>query len=171
MEKKMCLTAAMKLLKDLEEEKSQLLQSERENSTYQVVNGVETEPPEYNFSVTQSRLEAIDETVSNIRHAINAANAVKLVGETGLTVDQILVTMAQANLRMETLQRMSTRPKKSQPRFQGALESQQVIICTNYDPAEVKKHYKIMREKVTNLQMALDLHNLSTEITFEYLDF
>lgn len=170
MEKKMCLSAAMKFLKDLEEEKTAILQKERENSAYQIVNGVSGEIPEYNFMDTQGRLEAIDETVCNVRHAINVANATKLVGETGLTVDQILISMAQTTRRMATLQGMAGKAKKSQPRFQGALENQQVIICTNYDPAEVKAHYKKLREGRTNMQMALDLHNLSTEISFEAVD-
>lgn len=166
MEKTMRLAAAMKYLKELEDEKRTLLKQESENSTYQMLNGSAPEIPEYNFKAVQGQLEKIDETVCNIRHAMNVANATKVVEGTGLTVDQILVTMAQTNDRLGRLQGMASKAKKSQPRFMGALENQTVIFCTNYDPEEVKCCYKQMREKLTNLQMALDLHNLSTEITF-----
>lgn len=169
MEKTMCLSAAMKLLRSLDEEKSEILGKERENSSYQVVSGIEADPPDYDFAATQSQLEKLDETVCNIRHAINQANATRPVGDTGFTVDQILISMAQMNSRLAVLQSMSQKPKKSQPRFMGALESQSVVVHTNYDPDEIKTCYRKLREKISNLQMALDLHNLSTNITFEVL--
>lgn len=166
MEKKMCLAAAMKYLRELDDEKKTLLRKESEDCSYQVINGADTEVPEYNFMETQGQLEKIDETVCNIRHAINVANSTKIVKGTKLTVDQILVVMAQTNDRLGRLKTMANRAKKSQPQFVGALESQSVVYVTNYDPEEVKRCYKQMREHLTNLQMALDLHNLSTEITF-----
>lgn len=168
MEKKtMCVAAAMKYLKLLGDDKDTLFRKEIENSVYDELNGERQSSAEYSLEDTQQQLELLDQSVVNIRHAINVSNTTSMVGNTGLTVDQILISMAQLNARLCQLHGLASRPVRSRPKPFSPGSSDKIVTCANYDPDMAKAMVEKIRDKVSKLQMALDMHNLSTEISFE----
>lgn len=168
MEKKtMCVAGAMKYLKLLGDNKDSLIRKEIEGSVYDELNGERQSCAEYSLADTQRELELLDQSVLNIRHAVNVSNSTSIVGDTGLTVDQVLISMAQLNARLYQLQDMALKPVRSRPRPFSPGSSDKIVVCANYDPVEAKTMATEIREKVSKLQMALDMHNLSTEISFE----
>lgn len=166
MKKTMMLAAAMKYLKTMDERKEMMLTKERMNMTYTEVTGGTIERPEYDFAATQQALDLIDTTVRNIRHAINAANATSTVEGTDMTVDQILIAMAQINNRLPQLSRMARTQEKTYAGYPG-MDTLPTVNHTNFNPKDVNKVYFDLRDKLSKYQMALDLHNLSTSISFD----
>ena len=84
---------AAKLLKKLLDEKSILLADEYRSSTFNAALGedVESVRPVYDYAVTQQALEHCNRKIRLLKHAINCFNTTQLVGDTGMTIDQVLV--------------------------------------------------------------------------------
>lgn len=100
---------AAKLLKKLLDEKSILLADEYRSSTFNAALGedVESVRPVYDYAVTQQALEHCNRKIRLLKHAINCFNTTQLVGDTGMTIDQVLVYIPQLTemrSRLYTLQ-------------------------------------------------------------------
>lgn len=165
MRKTMCIASAIKLVKDLEAEKADLLEAERNDSVLEEVGGAEVNKVAYSFSETQLRLAGLDESVRNIRHAINASNASTPITALGMTPDCVLVTMAQKNQRLGQLQAMARMPERKRAEAYGV--NQAIYRVRNFNPVEVKAVADSLRREVRELQLELDKHNLTTEVTFD----
>ena len=102
---KMTSAYANKVLKKLTEDKEYWLKKENDGSTY--VAAVDEEPviPDYDYSTVAAEIEAIDDRIMKIKHAINVNNVTNRieVGDAGMTIDEILVRMAQLNKRKSFL--------------------------------------------------------------------
>lgn len=165
MQKSVCIASAIKLIKDLEAEKADLLANEVNGCMREEVNGEVVDECEYSFADTQCRLTALDESVRNIRHAINVANATIPITALGMTPDCVLVTMAAKNQRLDRLQTMVRTPRRKRCETYGG--TQNVYKLRNFDLAEVKAAAEGLRREVRDLQLELDKHNLNTEISFD----
>ena len=133
---------ANKLLKSLEEDKTYWMNVEATSSTYVVALNEEPVIPEYDYSKVADILAEIDEKMSIIKHALNLANATAKVqvGNQIMSVDMILIRMAQLNKRKIILDRMRNR-------------------YVNYDLDLVKQEYEHISGKIMEMQMALDKYN------------
>ena len=140
---KMTSAYANKLLKSLADEKSYWTNKEEASRTYVAAVGEEPVIPEYNYSAVSDTLNEIDRKTVIIRHALNLANATAkiMVGDTEMSVDSILVRMAQLNSRKATLDTM----RKCLPKMREsshAFSSRNAVPeyrYTNYDPELVKQ--------------------------------
>ena len=105
---KMTSAYANKLLKSLADEKSYWTNKEEASRTYVAAVGEEPVIPEYDYSAVSDTLNEIDRKTVIIRHALNLANATAKIpiGDTEMSVDSILVKMAQLNYRKTTLDTM-----------------------------------------------------------------
>ena len=106
---------ANKVLKKLNDDKEFWRRKEAEGHTY--VAALDEEPviPEYSYTAVANAVEEIDEKIVKIKHAINLANVTNeiVIGDKSMTVDRILVKMAQLNRRRATLDMMRKQePKK-----------------------------------------------------------
>ena len=101
---KMTSAYANKLLKSLADEKSYWEAKEATSRTYVAAVGEEPVIPEYDYSAVSETLKEIDRKTVIIKHALNLANATAkiMVGDTEMSVDSILVRMAQLNSRKAT---------------------------------------------------------------------
>ena len=116
---KMTSAYANKLLKSLADEKSYWTNKEEASRTYVAAVGEEPVIPEYDYSAVSDTLNEIDRKTVIIRHALNLANATAKipVGDTEMSVDSILVKMAQLNYRKTTLDTM----RKYQPKTRRSI--------------------------------------------------
>lgn len=112
---KMTSAYANKMLRSLEEDKNYWLKKESESSTY--VAAVDEEPviPDYDYATVAATIAEIDAKMAVIKHALNLANATAKVqvGDTEMSVDTILVKMAQLNRRKAVLDYMRKQLPKS----------------------------------------------------------
>ncbi|MBO4414702.1 MAG: hypothetical protein J5824_01830 [Lachnospiraceae bacterium] len=163
---KMTSAYANKVLKMLNDEKNFVIANEASGMTYVATSGEEPVIPDYDYASTAQKLAEIDEKIIRIKHAINHANTTNTiqVGEDSLTIDMVLVKMAQMNTRLATLDRM--RKQQSKSRVDAYYSSNSVAPeykFTNYDIELVKKDYDRINQYVAQMQLALDKYNQTVE--------
>ena len=169
---KMTSAYANKVIKKLQDDKAFLLNIESEGYLY--VAAIDEDPviPEYDYKQISDEIAVIDQKILKIKHAINIINATSEIDVDGekMTIDQILVSMAQLNNRRKTLDRMrKEQPKKridsnSWVSRKSAPEYQYV----NYDIDMVKKDYEAIDSKIAKMQMALDKFNQTVVFDVEF---
>ena len=168
---KMTSAYANKVLRKLQEDKDFWLSKEREGHVY--IAALDEEPviPDYDYRTVANNIKEIDQKIVEIKHAINLVNVTNLltVGEEKMTVDAILVKMAQLNKRKSTLDRM----RKIQPKTRinsglySARKTSPEYQYINYDLELVKKEYEMIDAEIAAMQIALDKFNQTFEFEVE----
>lgn len=162
---------ANKMLKQLSEDKVFWTNKESNSCMYTAAVGENPVIPDYAYATVAATISEIDRKMCNIKHAINLANVTNYVtvGEEQLTIDMILVKMAQLNSRKNVLDYMrkqepKTRKETASYGNRAATPEYQYI---NYDLNLIKKEYEEISNQVMNLQLALDKYNQTVEFEVE----
>ena len=160
---KMTSAYANKMIKSLEEDKEFLLNKEDTSSTYVVANNEEPVIPEYDYIEVAKAIAEIDDKITIIKHALNLANATSkvMVCDVEMSVDTILIKMAQLNRRKNILDIMRKRLPKAREAAQsyGSRNSVPEYRYINYDLDLIKKEYETVSNMIMEMQMALDKYN------------
>lgn len=169
---KMTSAYANKVLKKLTEDKEYWLKKENDGSTY--VAAVDEEPviPDYDYSTVAAEIEAIDDKIMKIKHAINVNNVTNRI-EVGhivdMTIDEILVRMAQLNKRksfLDTLRKQAPKTRIDSGVF-NARKTAPEYEYINYDLELVKSDYERIDAEIAQMQIALDKYNQTFEFEVE----
>lgn len=98
---------ANKLLRQYEDEKVMLSRQEAKTTSFHCATGEKIEDceTEYVFSEMQKRIEAVDNKIIKLKHAINVFNTTTEVNG-DLTIDQVLIRLPQLNTRKAALDGM-----------------------------------------------------------------
>ena len=165
--KKMTSAYANKMLRKLNEDKEFWRSKESEGCMY--VAALDEEPviPDYDYTEVAQHIAEIDAQIVKIKHAINVSNCTNeiVVGDTSMTIDALLVTMAQLNKRKAILDSM----RKQQPKARinsglyNARKTAPEYQYINYDLDLVKKEYEKIDAEVSAMQIALDKYNQTVE--------
>ncbi len=168
---KMTSAYANKLLKQLTEDKDFWTNKERTSCMYTAAVGETPVIPDYNYAEVAATIAEIDRKMCNIKHAINLSNATNYVtvGDKQLTIDMILVKMAQLNNRkgvLDFMRKQEPQKRKEQASYgnRAAAPEYQYI---NYDLNLIKKEYEDISTEIMNLQLALDKYNQTVEFDVE----
>lgn len=155
---------ANKLIKKLNDDKLTLLSLEDRSKFYvaATIENPDDLKPEYDFDQVRAEVNRIDSEILSIKHKLNVFNCTTRVGDTGLTIDQILVKLPQLQKRLVRLDDMRRQLKKKRVSSGTQIIEYQY---TNYDPKDADKLYEVVSKEITNLQMKLDVVN--TTATFE----
>ena len=160
---KMTSAYANKMLKRLEEDKSFWVNKEAASSTYVAAINEEPVVPEYDYTEVASTIAALDEKIAIIKHALNVTNATAKVqvGETEMSIDTILINMAQLNKRKNVLDQMRKQLPKSREEQRTYMSRNAVpeYIYINYDLELIKQEYERVSKTIMEMQMALDKYN------------
>ena len=153
---------ANKLIRSFEEEKSFWLTKESESSTYVVSVGEDPVIPEYDYAEVAEKIAELDEKIAIIKHALNVFNSQARiqVGDTEMSVDTILIRMAQLNRRKVVLDGMRKQlPKvRVDSGFYGRNANPEYRHI-NYDLELVKKDFDEISKAIADMQIALDHFN------------
>ena len=158
---------ANKVLRKITEDKEYWRRKENEGCTY--VAAIDEEPviPDYDYEKVAAEITAIDEKILKIKHAININNATNkvAVGDAEMTIDEILVKMAQLSKRKAVLDNLRKREPKT--RINSGLYSSRKTApeyeYVNYDIELVKKEYERIDAEIAAMQIALDKYNQTFE--------
>lgn len=165
--RKMTSAYANKMLKSLEEDKEFWVNKEAASSMYTAAVNEEPVIPEYDYSEVAATIEEIDKKICIIKHAVNVnnANARIQVGEQEMSVDTMLIRMAQLNKRKAVLDRMRKQLPKSREvqRSFGARNAVPEYRYINYDLELVKQEYERVSGMIMEIQMALDCYNQTVQ--------
>ena len=164
---KMTSAYANKMLKSLEEDKAFWVNKESSSSTYVVAVNEEPVIPEYDYAEVAKTIGEIDEKIAVIKHALNLSNATAkvLVGDVEMSIDTILIRMAQLNKRKFILDDMRKRLPKSREEQRSYISRNSVpeYRYINYDLDLVKNEYEIISKTIMEMQMALDIYNQTVQ--------
>ncbi len=168
---KMTSAYANKVLKKLAEDKEFWLQKETDGCTYIAAADEEPVIPDYDYKKVADEIEQIDARMLKIKHAINVSNATNRiqVGDNMMTIDEILVKMAQLNKRKVVLDDFRKREEKR--RINGCYTGKKMApeyVYINYDLELVKAEYERVDAEIAAMQIALDRYNQTIE--FEVQD-
>lgn len=164
--RKMTSAYANKMLKSLEEDKAFWVNKEATSNTYVAAVGEEPVIPEYDYSQVAATIAELDGKIAVIKHALNLSNATAqvLVGETVMSVDTILIKMAQLNRRKCVLDTMRKQlPQTREERTYLGRNATPEYRYINYDLELIKKEYERVSEAIMEMQMALDKYNQTAE--------
>ena len=169
---KMTSAYANKVIRKLKEDKEFWNNKERNSSTY--IAAIDEEPviPEYDFAKVAAAIADIDEKIVKIRHALNVSNATNtiMVGECKMTIDEVLVRMAQLNGRKSFLDELrKNEPKTRVPSYRmRSGKSVPEYEYINYDLELVKKEYDRIDAQIGEMQIGLDKYNQTVEFEVDY---
>ena len=158
---------ANKMLKSLEEDKAFWLNKEEEACTYVAAINEEPVVPDYDYVEVATTIAALDEKIAIIKHELNItnANAKVLVGDVTMSIDSILIKMAQLNRRKTLLDVMLKRLPKSREEQRSYMSRNSVpeYRYINYDLELVKNEYELVSKSIMEMQMALDKYNQTVQ--------
>ena len=164
---KMTSAYANKMLKSLEEDKAFWVNKEETSSTYIVANNEEPVVPEYDYMQVANTIVEIDKKIAVIKHALNVANATAkvVVGDIEMSIDTILIRMAQLNKRKNILDVMRKRLPKAREEQRSYMSRNTVpeYRYINYDLDLIKKEYEAVSKTIMEMQMALDRYNQTVQ--------
>ena len=158
---------ANKMLRSLEEDKAFWVNKEATSSTYVVAINEDPVVPEYDYAEVAATIAEIDEKIAIIKHALNVTNATARVqvGDAEMSIDTILIKMAQLNKRKAVLDVMRKQLPKARVE-QHAYMSRNAVPeykFINYDLELIKKEYESVSVKIMEMQMALDKYNQTVQ--------
>lgn len=164
---KMTSAYANKLLKSLEEDKAFWTNKEDSSSTYVAAINEEPVIPEYDYAEVAATITELDDKICIIKHALNVtnANASVIVGDSEMSVDTILVKMAQLNKRKAVLDKMRKQLPKAREEQDSYMSRNTVpeYRYINYDLALIKQEYERISRTIMEMQMALDMYNQTVQ--------
>ena len=168
---KMTSAYANKVLKKLQEDKEFWANKEQECSTYIAATDEEPVIPEYDYAMVAGEIASIDAKIVKIKHAINLNNVNNSIDVDGvsMTIDQILVKMAQLGRRKSVLDIMRKREEKRRINS-GAFTTRKTAPeyeYINYDLELVKSEYERTDAEIAAMQIALDKYNQTFEFEVE----
>lgn len=168
---KMTSAYANKMLRSLMEDKEYFTNKEASSYTYTAAVNEEPVIPDYDYKEVADTIAAIDEKICILKHAINLNNTISkvTVGGEELSIDTILIKMAQLNKRKDVLDYMRKQLPKT--RVNGGLYSARnnspEYTYINYDLDLIKKEYEVISGKILEMQMALDYYNQTVQFEVE----
>ena len=160
---KLCNAEVIKKIKDLEEQKKEILLDEQRNCMTRYQTETDMIDTGYDFGQTRKAVENINKEIMQLKHMLNVSNSTVIVEEFGLTIGECLVYMAQQNNEKAVLEQLSRYQSKSRATlYNGTVE----YTVANYDVEACKDRLNGMKETIRKLQLAIDRVNLNNMIEF-----
>ena len=164
---KMTSAYANKMLRSLAEDKAFWVNKEDTSSTYVAALNEKPVVPEYDYAEVAALIEEIDEKIAIIKHALNVsnANAKVKVGDTEMSIDTILIRMAQLSRRKYTLDYMRKQLPKTrvEQRLNMSRNAVPEYKYINYNLDLIKQEYERISGLIMEMQMALDMYNQTVQ--------
>ena len=158
---KLCNAEVIKKIKDLEEQKQEILLNEQKNCTTTYQTETDMIDTGYDFDKTRTAVENLNKKIMRLKHTLNVSNSTVIVEEFGLTIGECLVCMAQLNNEKIVLERLSRNQSKSRTTlYNGTVE----YTDTNYNVEVCKDKLNGIKETIRKLQLAIDRVNLNNMI-------
>ena len=142
-----------------------LKKEEAESRTTYGINE-EPLPANYDFARMQQQMDALNQKIAVLRHAVNVFNTTTMLEGFGFTIDEALVRMAMLTKKKQRLAQMKQVPLlvRTSP---GYGSNTPEMTCRNYDAEQVEQEYRRVSDQLTALQLTLDRANLLLEFEVE----
>lgn len=161
---KVCNTEIMKMIKELEEQKSVLLKREEDCCTVSYKEGESKLNEGYNYQETRVAVRNIDSRVRYLRSVLARANCNVKVDSFDITIGEALTMLAQLQnerAQLEFLARHKQLSRRITPN--GIVEFTE---CA-FDTAVAEAEAKAIRKKINDLQIQIDRANLTNFVDID----
>ena len=156
--------SANKLIRVYEDEKEHILKNERGVCTYVLSTDEEEEPPEYDYDAVRKQVAALDAKVRTLRCALHAFNVATVLPESGISIDEALVLLAQLSSECYRLSMMRSMLPKKRLKADYIRGSKVVEYeYANFDIARAEADYQAVYERIRQLQMEIDYANQTVQ--------
>ena len=157
---KLTSAEANKLIKQIREEIN-LIETQEKNG-YRFVAATIEDPeevrPKYSYAETAAELDAREDRIRRIKHALNVFNASTKPDGLEMTIDELLVWLPQVRDRLRKLAVMLGGPEKERITNSGRTSIIEYEYA-NYDYAQVRRDFDELTEKKNKALTALDVTN------------
>ena len=163
---KLTSAGANKMIKAWNEDLEGLLKKEEAESRTTYGINEEPLPANYDFARMQQQMDALNQKIAVLRHAMNVFNTTTVLEGFGFTIDEALVRMAMLTKKKQRLAQMKQVPSlvRTSP---GYGSNTPEMTCRNYDAEQVEQEYRRVSDQLTALQLTLDRANLLLEFEVE----
>ncbi len=164
---------AAKMLKKITGEKNSLIREEQRTCVFNAALGEDIEDvrPVYDYEETQRKIAKYNEKIRLLKHAMNQFNVSQTVGDTGMTIDQVLVYLPQLTYVCQRLEKLQERLPKRRSDVGGV--GRNLIIdyeYANYPVEKAREDYARVSDELARVQTALDLVNSTVKMDIELPD-
>lgn len=156
---KMTCTAIIKRVKELEERKNALTENECAQCTVSFVTDKDKVDTGYVYETVQKQIDDLDDEIRRLKGILNYANATVKVADTGFTIGEALVRLAQLSVKRARLDELPKVQSSRRVTYNGVIERTECL----FDTEKVKADMERVREEIAALQMAIDKTNLTHE--------
>ena len=160
---KICHTEAMKLIKELEQQKSVVLRKEADNYSISYKEGEEKLKTDYSYLETRKEIASLDKQIRTLKTLLAIANTKVIIDDFNITIGEALVYLAQLQKEKSELEYLGSKQqltRRSTPN--GVIEYTECV----YDVNKVNEDILVIRKKINDLQIAIDRANLTSYIEY-----
>ena len=169
MKEKYTAAELMKKVKELENRRRNILDKSERQVIFNCASTENEEDvrPEFDLDNTLEEIKEIDTKIVKYKHALNLFNAKTYVGDTGHTIDEVLVIMPQLTNMQCRLYPLCVRMRKE--RVNDSYSSPNYIDYTiaNYDIDEANRKYKEINKLLSMYQLEMNKVNMTEIIEVE----
>ena len=135
---KLTSAGANKMIKAWNEDLEGLLKKEEAESRTTYGINEEPLPANYDFARMQQQMDALNQKIAVLRHAVNVFNTTTMLEGFGFTIDEALVRMAMLTKKKQRLAQMKQVPLlvRTSP---GYGSNTPEMTCRNYDAEQVEQ--------------------------------
>ncbi|MBP5446156.1 MAG: hypothetical protein J6Y28_08300 [Acholeplasmatales bacterium] len=156
-----CNTEIMKDLKQIYEEKNEILQKESSECMVSYISEEDKILTDYNYSEVRQKIDDLNKKEIYLRGLLAKSNATTIVPEFNMTIGDCLVYLAQLNEVSKRLSVLSCKRKKTRTlQYLKQVEYTEIL----YDVDKAKEDYEKTKQEIVKLQMAIDRVNLTNLI-------
>ncbi len=160
-----CLAEALKRVKAIDTEMSELMTEERGKCQTIYRTQDEKITYDYDFSLTREKMRELRSELLRLKKAINKANNETLINVADYTISDGLVIMALIN--KEVQYHLDSMGRKEQFTSQVDMRNDSVIFTELlYDPKLCRQYVADARELLAKIQIGIDRANLTTIIEY-----
>jgi len=158
---KKCNTEIMKDIKQLELERNELLDYERDNYYVEYTQGEKIISSDYDYKKVQMKLEAYDTELRRLRGLLAYSNVTTIVDGFDMTISEALFYLNQLKYMENRLRQMVNKKELTRKVvYDGKIEYKML----NFKPSDALEDYTKVKEMIPKLQMAIDRTNLTNMI-------
>lgn len=155
---KVCHAEVMKMIKELEAQKTDLIEKEERCSRVSYKEGEPRSDDGYEYAATRAAVHELDGRIRTLRAVLAKANCSVAVDDFGITIGEALVMLAQMQNERTQLSRLAGfRQLDREITYSGVVEYTQCLYDVNVAAADERA----LREKIVKLQVAIDRANLT----------
>lgn len=164
---KICLAEAIKMVKEYEEKKNNLIYAEDNRSLIVYKEGEVKPACKYDYDETRSAVWKCNDAIRKIKYLVAQANITAVVDGFDISIAEALVLLAQLSCEYNQLEDLSTHQQLTR-----SISSTGIVEYNEYmfDIDRVEADSIALKKKISRLQVAIDRANLNTYIDVD-LDY